>query len=129
MANNDSVPAELVIEVDVQATPNFGGNTPDRRYLYSFSPDVSIVRKSSTLMVYQLSKNTREDLVISGIYTNDGRYQIGPPQIAADARSVSFTNRNSQQMLINVMLQVTDRTSNSLIHADPQVLNEPEVPD
>ena len=87
------------------------------------------MQKSGTRMVYQLSDATKQDLQITGIYTNDGRYQLGIPVIAADARSVSLINVNTQQMLIDVMLQVTDRRNAALIHADPQVLNEPEVPD
>ncbi|HEY0232141.1 MAG TPA: hypothetical protein VGC55_12885 [Dokdonella sp.] len=119
--------AEFVVEVDIKRAPADQGNSRDGRYQFAFKPDIAVVQQANTYLIYRMSASSDAKLRLSGIYTTDARYQLGIPNIAADGRSVSMLNVNTQRMLINVSLQVVDDTDGSLSHFDPQVLNDPPL--
>lgn len=121
--------SDYVVSVDVQDAPAGDGNAAGGDYRYVFDPDVAIIRKTPTRLIYQLTATTKKSLSFGALYSNDGRYQLTPPEVAPDGRSISVINLNTQRMLINVMLQLADTAAPALVHVDPTVLNEPEAPE
>lgn len=120
---------DYVVSVDVQDAPGGDGNAAGGKYRYTFDPDIAMIRNTPTRLIYQLTTTTKKGLSFGTLYSNDGRYQLTRPEVAADGRSISVINLNTQRMLINVMLQLADTASAELVHVDPTVLNEPEVPE
>ncbi len=120
--------AEYVVSVDVQDAPGGDGNAVGGKYRYVFDPDIAIVQSTPVRLIYRMTPTTRKGLTFGTLYSNDGRYQFGKPEAAPDGRSISVIDVNTQRMLINIMLQLADAQTQSLVHVDPQVLNEPEVP-
>lgn len=120
--------SEYVVSVDVQEAPNGDGNAVGGKYRYVFTPSIAIVTVSPTRLVYQMTAATKKQLTFGTLYSNDGRYQLGPPTVAPDGRSISVINVNTQRVLISMMLQISDTAAPSLVHIDPEVLNEPEIP-
>ncbi|MFC4819135.1 hypothetical protein [Dokdonella ginsengisoli] len=120
---------DYVVSVDVQDTPAGDGNAVGGKYRYAFSPDIAIITKSPTRLVYQMTAATKKSLSFNALYSNDGRYQLARPELSPDGRSISVLNANTQRLLINIMLQISDSVAQNLVHVDPEVLNEPELPD
>ena len=119
---------DYVISVDVQDAPAGDGNAVGGKYRYVFKPDIALVKQSPTRLVYEMTATTKKGLTFGALYSNDGRYQLGQPLVAPDQRSISVVNFNTQRVLINIMLQLADSSAQSLVHVDPEVLNEPEIP-
>lgn len=121
--------ADYIVSVDVQDAPAGDGNAVGGKYRYVFSPTIAIITKSPTRLVYQMTAATKKSLSFNALYSNDGRYQLASPELSPDGRSISVLNANTQRMLVNIMLQISDSVAQSLVHVDPEVLNEPELPD
>lgn len=120
--------SDYVVSVDVQDAPKGDGNAVGGKYRYVFTPDIAIIKASPTRLIYQMTAATKKALAFTTLYSNDGRYQLAGLTVAPDGRSISVINVNTQRMLINMMLQISDTATPSLVHIDPEVLNEPEIP-
>lgn len=103
-----------------------GGNTRRGEYFYSFAPDLIVVRKPRTRMDFSLCDDVPASFKIVDVVTSDSKFQLDKPVFAANGRSVSVINENTQRQLIYVVVLVHDAVRDELVACDPQVINSPE---
>lgn len=115
----------IPISVTVYQTPDNSGNTANGTFGYVFEPDVVTVTEYDTTLCYALDADSAEQYTITGIYSTDSRFQLATPVVAADGRSVTVVNSNTQPQLIYVALQVVHKVSGRKLSLDPQVINVP----
>ncbi len=116
---------QLTIELRVDYVKT-GGNTRNGEYFYSFDPDLVLVRKPRTPLVFVMGAEVPPSFRIVDLVTSDSRFQIGSPVLAENGRSVRVMNENTQRELMHVALLVQDEVRDTLIVCDPQVINSPE---
>lgn len=115
--------------INIELFVNFvksGGNTRRGQYFYSFDPDLIVVRKPQTMLVFTLHKEAPPTFKIVDLVTSDAKYQFGKPVISGDGRSVFVLNENTQRQLMYVVVLVQDTERGEVVACDPQVINSPE---
>ena len=130
-ATNAATAADTIAgdTIEIELFVNYvksGGNTRKGQYFYSFDPDLIVVSKPQTTLVFSHHKEAASTFRIVDLVTSDAKYQFGKPTIAEDGRSVTVINENTQRQLMYVVVLVKDAERNELVACDPQVINSPE---
>lgn len=103
-----------------------GGNTGEGLYFYSFSPSMVTIEKANTSIVVALSEFTTTEFLVRDVFTTDSKFQLSRFEVAADGRSLSMVNANSQKALIFLSVLVEDTKNGVSVNCDPQIINRPE---
>src|SRR5471030_2990721 len=111
------------IKVKIKFMPDGNGNTADNRYKVKGKPSHIPVHHGDAVLNYQLV-SAPKGIVFDGfdkISSNPG-HQLSKPSISADGKMMTFSDRNSENEAILIILKFRD---NSVILFDPEVTNEP----
>jgi hypothetical protein len=109
------------------------GNSPSGRFLFLFSEDVAHVSKRNTEIQYNLSDDSIErGIRFIGYFSSDSHDQLGPidkmaPTEENPTKSIRLCHTNdSESLLVNVSLHVTDIRTRTRGACDPQITNSPD---
>lgn len=104
----------------------FGGNTGDGKYFYSYLPDIIKVTKENEMMTFELSGATDDRFTVDTLVSTDANAQFQKPAIKSNKRGVDVLNINSNPQLTLLSVLVKDNVTGLHISCDPQVLNVPD---
>ncbi len=111
------------IQVKIKFMPDGDGNTADKRYKVKCTPARIPVHHGDAVLNYQLV-SAPPGIVFDGfdkVRPYPGR-QLSAPSISADGKMMTFSDRNTENEPIVIILKFRD---NSVILFDPEVTNEP----
>lgn len=115
---------KIVVSLSV-ARVGHGGNTGKGQYFYSFEPDNILVADPDTVVAFELSDDTPDEIEIWKIVTSSPA-QFRDVKFGKDHRSASLINANTVEQLISVSVLVTDkRADGRVLNCDPQMINVP----
>lgn len=105
----------------------FGGNTGDGKYFYSYSPDIIKVNKPDQTLTFELSNATDDRFQVESLVSTDANSQFQQAVVKSNKRGIDVLDKNSQAQLTLVAVLVKDTVTGLHISCDPQVLNVPNT--
>lgn len=120
-------PPTRTVTLNVARVDN-GGNTGAGKYFYSFNDNIITIDQPDTEMTFELGADTASTIVVTGMVSSDSFSQLVNVRVNPDGRSVSVTNKNTVEYLIQVAVLAYDEKTGESFICDPQVINIPRPP-
>lgn len=130
-------PLAIVTELTV-ANVKFGGNKANGKYFFAFDnrtirvPHRKVVPpgEPGTSLLFQLTKETADNFVITGLISSDSQDNLQPNSkhipATEKAREIEVMNTATSACIFNIGVLVTDLDDGTMIVCDPQVTNTPD---